>query len=68
MDNLELLTPLEVKKILKCSLPHVYKMAARGQLPCVRIPCLGAGKRAKTMVRFKKTDVMAFIEKYYSDR
>lgn len=65
--NLEpLLTARDVKTLLKCSLPLVYKMADRGQLPCVRWKCPGEGKKqAKTIVRFKKTDVIKFIEKNY---
>lgn len=55
----------DVKKILKCSLPLVYKLAERGQLPCVRWNCPGGCKRVRTMVRFKKADVFAFIEKHY---
>ena len=55
----------EVKRILKVSLPFVYKLAERGQLPCVRIPCPGDGKRQKSMVRFKLEDVQGFIQRYY---
>jgi len=61
----ELLDAKEVKRILKVSLPFVYKLAERGQLPCVRIPCMGDGKRSKTVVRFKLADVQAFIEQHY---
>ena len=60
-----LLTAKEVKNLLKCSLPLVYKMADRGQLPCVRWACPGGGKRGKSVVRFKKIDVLEFIEKNY---
>ena len=61
-----LLDPKEVKSILRCSLPLVYKLADRGQLPAVRIPCPGIGtERQRTMVRIKKTDVLNFIEKHY---
>lgn len=62
-----LLTPNEVQKLLKCSLPYVYKIAAAGSLPCVRIPHLGDGRKAD-MVRFKKEDVFAFIERHYTGR
>jgi excisionase family DNA binding protein len=61
----ELLDAKEVKRILKVSLPFVYKLAERGQLPCVRIPCMGDGERARTVVRFKLSDVQAFIEQHY---
>ena len=66
--NLEpLLDAKAVKQLLGCSLPLVYKMAERGQLPCVRWECPGKeGGRPKTMVRFKKQDVFAFIEEHYS--
>ena len=61
-----LLDAKEVKRLLKCSLPWVYKAAAQGLLPCVRIPCPGKGTRKpKTMLRFKREDILAFIEKYY---
>lgn len=62
---MDLLTPAEVKKLLKCSLPWVYKAASTGVLPCIRIPCPGVGKRRKDMVRFKRDDVFAFVEKHY---
>jgi len=70
MHDKNTITPLldakEVKKILRCSLPLVYKMADRGQLPCVRWECPGIGdSRPRTMVRFKKEDVLAFIENNY---
>ena len=72
MDNHQNIEPLldakEVKRLLKCSLPWVYKAAVKGLLPCVRIPCPGNGtKKSKTMVRFKRDDVLAFIQKYYSN-
>jgi len=64
---MELLTPKDVKKILRCSLPLVYKMADRGQLPCVRWECPREGReRPRTTVRFKLDDVKAFIEKHYA--
>jgi hypothetical protein len=64
MNNL--LTAADVKKILKVSLPLVYKMADRGQLPCVRWECPGAGEaKPRTMVRFKLEDIMNFVEKSY---
>ncbi len=62
---MELLDAKEVKRILKVSLPFVYKLAERGQLPCVRIPCMGEGDQARTVVRFKLSDVQAFIEQHY---
>ena len=63
---MDLLTPKEVKSILKCSLPLVYKMAERGQLRCVRWECPGKGeKQSRTMVRFRKEDVIEFIDRHY---
>ena len=63
---MELLTAKDVKQILKCSLPLVYKLAERGQIPCVRWECFGNGEaKQKTMVRFKLNDVLNFIERNY---
>jgi len=59
----ELLTPKEVRQILKCSLPFVYKLCERAQLSCVRIPAIGNNKRF--MIRIKKEDVINFIEENY---
>jgi hypothetical protein len=65
-DTIEgLLDAKDVKAILRCSLPLVYKLAGRKQIACVRIPCPGEGQRARTMLRFKLNDVQAFIEKHY---
>ena len=66
MENNELLTAQEVRRLLKCSLPLIYKMADRGQLPCVRWKCPGGGKeKSRALVRFKREDVFAFIENHY---
>jgi hypothetical protein len=64
---MELLTAKDVKKILKCSLPLVYKMADRGQLPCVRWECPGEGVRKKTTLRFELEALRDFIEKHRHD-
>jgi predicted DNA-binding transcriptional regulator AlpA len=62
-----LLDAKEVTQLLRCSLPLVYKLADRGQLPCVRWECPGEGKRKpRSMVRFKQSDVIEFIEKHYA--
>ena len=61
---MELLTPKDVQKMLKVSLSLVYRMADRGQLPCVRWDAPGEGKRKKTVVRFEKSTVFEFIEKH----
>ena len=64
--NEPLLDAHEVKRLLKCSLPLVYKMAERGQIPCVRWECLGEGeKKPRSMIRFKRRDVFDFIENHY---
>jgi len=60
----ELLTAKEVQRILKCSQALVYKMAERGQLPCIRWESLGDGGRTKTMVRFELGVVRKFIEEH----
>jgi len=61
-----LMTPKEVKGVLKCSLPWVYQAADKGKLPCVRIPCSGKGEiKTQNMIRFKRSDVFNFIEQYY---
>jgi predicted DNA-binding transcriptional regulator AlpA len=61
---MDLLTAKDVKKILRCSLPLVYRMADRGQLPCVRWECPGEGNRKKTMVRFEPEAIREFIENH----
>lgn len=61
-----LLDAKDVKKMLRCSLPLVYRMAERKQIPCVRWECPGDGKtKPRTMVRFKQSDIMKFIEDNY---
>lgn len=61
----DLLTAKQVAKIFACSTPLVYKMADRNQLPCVRWDCPGEGeKKTRSMVRFKQSDVSAFIESH----
>ena len=62
----DLITAQEVKKMLKCSLPLVYKMADRGQLPCVRWECPGDGEeKPRTTVRFKLDDIRDFVDEHY---
>jgi hypothetical protein len=61
-----LLDAKEVRQILKCSLATVYKMAERGQIPYISWDCLGEGRaKPRSAVRFKKTDVLAFIDEHY---
>jgi hypothetical protein len=63
-----LLNAKDVSKILRCSLPLVYKMASRGQLLCIRWDCPGNGeKRPRTVVRFKIEDVLQFMENHYGN-
>jgi excisionase family DNA binding protein len=63
---LDLLTPKQVSKILQCSQALIYRMASDSRLPSVRIPCPGKGTiKSRSIVRFKKKDVMDFIEKFY---
>ena len=66
MNETTLLDAKDVKRMLKCSLPLVYKMADQGRIPCIRWKCPGEGSRTKTMVRFKQEDVLKFIEDNYS--
>lgn len=64
----ELLTPKDVKRLFRCSLPWIYKASATGLLPSIRIPCPGLGARKKELVRFKKEDVFVFLESHYRKR
>lgn len=64
----QLMTAKDVHRTLKCSLPLVYKLAERGQLPCIRWEAPGAGDRKRTVVRFQIEDVQAFIEKHREGR
>ena len=60
----ELLTPKDVEKILKCSLPQVYRLAKRGLIGVVRMPsAIEQGDRG--LVRFRVSDVFEFIESNY---
>jgi hypothetical protein len=63
----ELLTPKDVQRMLRVSLALVYRLASRGQLPCIRWECPGEGtERPRTMVRFKPEDVRKFLESHHS--
>ena len=62
--KLELLNAQEVARIFRCSRALVYRMADRKQLPCIRWECPGMGKKKRETVRFKKSDVIAFVEKH----
>jgi len=62
-----LLTPKEVKPILKISLQTVYNLIERGQLPAViwESPD-SAGKKKQRTIRIKRADLFKFIEDNYS--
>jgi hypothetical protein len=58
-----LFTCNEVQRALKASRAHVYALAARGQLPCIRWEALGKGtKKKRSSLRFRRSDLLAFIE------
>ena len=62
---MQLLTVKDVQKILRVSLPQVYRLAERGQLECIRWKCPGNGKEKKrSTVRFEMDVIMAFIENH----
>jgi len=62
---MELLDAKDVKRMLKVSLPLVYKWAEQGRLPCIRIECPGAGKKKpRSLVRFEWPEVIRFIEQH----
>jgi excisionase family DNA binding protein len=56
IDNL--LKPAQVAKLLNVSIPFVYKLAATGQLRCVKF---GADDTRKA-VRFEYEDLVKFIK------
>jgi hypothetical protein len=63
---MNLLTPKDVQKILKCSLSFVYKLANTGRVPAICIPSLEMGeKNHKHLIRFKFADVKDFVESHY---
>ena len=64
---MELLTPKDVQKTLKCSLAYVYKLHERGHLPALVFPVMGDGtEKPRSMIRFKHADVIKFIEDHYT--
>lgn len=68
--NLELLTVKEVSKILRVSIPGVYKMAHRKQIPCVQweSPKGEESTRLKTVLRFEPEAIREFIESHRQAR
>lgn len=60
-----LLDARDVKRLLRCSLPLIYKMADRGQIPCIRWEAPGTGEaKPRTTVRFRLDDIVSFIERH----
>jgi len=53
----ELLTRKEVAEFLKISQTEVYRLTRKGELPVI--------KKSKKFVRYKKSDILAFLERYY---
>lgn len=65
-ENLDqLLKPEQVAKILQTSKGYPYLLAKRGLLPSIQIPSPSKDRKTKCLLRFKKSDVLNFIEKYY---
>ncbi|MCP4623163.1 MAG: helix-turn-helix domain-containing protein [bacterium] len=66
-DTDYLLTPKEVRPILKVSLPTIYNLVERGQLPAViwESP-IRSGKKSQRTIRIKRSDVFKFVEAHYS--
>lgn len=65
----EVITPLwkvpTVARILGLCNSQVYRMADRGQLPCVRWECPGNGtEKPRTTLRFEPERIRAWIEKH----
>ena len=68
MGSIEpLLRAQQAKKLLNVSLPHVYQLADRGQLPCIRweSPLNCEGKKKSRVLRFKMQDILDFIDQNY---
>lgn len=61
-----LLKPEQAAKILNISKPYVYQMASRGQLRSVKWECAGNGDKKRETVRFRKSDILKFIEDHLS--
>lgn len=62
----DLLKPKQVAKMLNMSTPWVYRASKKGILPSVKIPSLE--DNGKEPVRFKKEDIIKFVEKHYLAR
>ena len=60
-----LFTARQIAKLLNVSVPLIYRMADREQLPCICWPCPGHGeKRARNTVRFDLSEILEFINKH----
>ena len=71
MGSIEpLLRAQEAGKILKVSLPHIYQLADRGQLPCIRwqSPSKDGAKRKSRVLRFRVQDILDFIDQNYHNK
>ena len=65
-EGIGLLRVATVAQLLRCSKSLVYRMAKRGQLPCVTWPCPAKdGGKPRQVLRFKKGDILDFIKSHY---
>jgi hypothetical protein len=63
----ELLTAEEVGEgMLKASKSYAYQLSRSGAIDSVRIPMAGRGGRTRYLVRFRRADVVAFINRHYT--
>ena len=62
----DLLTVKEVARMLRVSVPGIYKMAHRKQIPCVQweSPKGEGSTREKTVIRFETDAIVKFIEEH----
>ena len=57
-----LLNPKDVAKLLKLSVPFVYKAAETGRLPAIRIPYEGKTGKVKYITRFEPDEIARFMQ------
>jgi hypothetical protein len=57
-----LLTANDVKRILNCSLPQVYKLVDCGKLHIIDIAAANSSEKKKKAVRFTRSEIQRFIE------
>jgi hypothetical protein len=65
----EVITPLwkasTVARILGCCNAQVYRMAERGQLPCIRWECPGSGtEKPRAALRFEPEQIREWIKRH----